>query len=183
MVSLPLRRVVGLDRGASLVNAELAALLASLDSQRRHVIEVMEALKDDERRTSTLPSGWSAIGLVRHLTLGGERYWFHSIVGGEPLGWFPEQPRADWTVAEDESTDDVLDEYRVTVERSNEHLRAADLDSPPGQRDPLWDEWGVDFPTVRVIVLHMIVETAVHAGHLDAAVELIDGRTRLVLDD
>lgn len=165
------------------MNAELVALLASLDAQRRHVIDVVEALNDDERRTSTLPSGWSAIGLVRHLTLAGERYWFHSIVGGEPLGWFPEQPRADWTVADDESTDDVLNDYRVAAERSNEHLRGVDLDSPPGQRDPLWDEWGVEFPTVRVILLHMIVETAVHAGHLDAAVELIDGRTRLVLDE
>jgi hypothetical protein len=29
----------------------------------------------------------------------------------------------------------------------------------------------------------LIVETAVHAGHLRVAVELIEGRTRLVLDD
>lgn len=162
---------------------ELAALLASLDAQRRHIIEVVDALGDDERRTPTLPSGWTPIGLVRHLTLADERYWFHSIVGGEALGWFPDGPRADWTVAVDERTDEVLDDYRRAIERSNGYLRSVDVDAPPRQRDPLWDEWGVDFRTVRVIVLHMIVETAVHAGHLDAAVELIDGRTRLVLDD
>jgi hypothetical protein len=32
---------------------------------------------------------------------------------------------------------------------------------------------------VRTIVLHMIEETARHAGHLDIAPELIDGRTGL----
>jgi hypothetical protein len=35
---------------------------------------------------------------------------------------------------------------------------------------------GVD---VREIIVHVIAETAVHAGHLDAARELIDGRTWL----
>ena len=35
--------------------------------------------------------------------------------------------------------------------------------------------------TAREVVLHVLTETAVHAGHLDAARELIDGRTWLVL--
>jgi Protein of unknown function (DUF664) len=34
-------------------------------------------------------------------------------------------------------------------------------------------------PSVRWVVLHMIEETARHAGHLDIARELIDGRTGL----
>ena len=91
---------------------ELTALLASLDAQRRHVIEVIEALDDTQRRRATLPSGWTPIGLVRHLTLADERYWLHSIVGGEPLGWFPEQPAADWIVAPTESTTGILSDYR-----------------------------------------------------------------------
>jgi hypothetical protein len=33
-----------------------------------------------------------------------------------------------------------------------------------------------------VIVVHMLVETATHAGHLDAAAELLDGRQHLVVD-
>jgi hypothetical protein len=36
-----------------------------------------------------------------------------------------------------------------------------------------------DDMTVRDVVLHMIEETARHAGHLDIARELIDGRTGL----
>lgn len=46
----------------------------------------------------------------------------------------------------------------------------------------LWDEWGVDFSDPRTIMLHMITETACHAGHPDAAGELIDERRRIVID-
>ena len=55
------------------------------------------------------------------------------------------------------------------------------LDMAPRQRDPAWDEWGGDFPDLRFIVLHMITETACHAGHLDAARELLDRRQWIVL--
>jgi hypothetical protein len=34
-------------------------------------------------------------------------------------------------------------------------------------------------PDVRCVVLHMIEETARHAGHLDIAREMIDGQTGL----
>ena len=37
--------------------------------------------------------------------------------------------------------------------------------------------------TVREVVLPVLTETAVHAGHLDAARELVDGRTWLVPTD
>jgi Protein of unknown function (DUF664) len=38
-----------------------------------------------------------------------------------------------------------------------------------------------EIPSVRWVVLHMIEETACHAGHLDIARELLDGRTNLGL--
>lgn len=44
-------------------------------------------------------------------------------------------------------------------------------------RDPRWDTCGEPEQTVnmRWIILHMIEETARHAGHLDTARELLDG--------
>ena len=39
----------------------------------------------------------------------------------------------------------------------------------------------MDFPHLRYIILHMIKETACHAGHLDAVRELIDGRQWIVV--
>ncbi len=156
-------------------------LVSALDANRHHVLGALDGLDDHELRAPVLPSGWSLAGLVRHLTLADERYWFHSIIGGEPLGWFPEEPGADWHVGDDESIDDVLAEYRSVCERSNEILRSVSLDAPPAMRDPLWDEWGIDFPDVRYIVLHHLTETAVHAGHVDAARELIDGKQWIAL--
>jgi hypothetical protein len=51
------------------------------------------------------------------------------------------------------------------------------------RRDPRWDAWGWPEPgetvTLRWIILHMIKETARHAGHLDTARELLDGRSGL----
>ena len=38
----------------------------------------------------------------------------------------------------------------------------------------------VDFPDLRYSMLHMIKETATHAGHLDAAAEILDGRQWMV---
>jgi hypothetical protein len=75
----------------------------------------------------------------------------------------------------------VFELYRDEIRRSNAILAAASLDAAPKQPDPDWAEWGLDFPDVRSVVMHMITETAVHAGHLDAVRELIDGRQWLVL--
>jgi hypothetical protein len=38
-----------------------------------------------------------------------------------------------------------------------------------------------ELPNVRVVVLHMIEETAAHSGHLEIARELLDGKTGLGL--
>ncbi len=60
-------------------------------------------------------------------------------------------------------------------------ITATPLDMPPRQPDPSWKDWGIDFPDLRFIMLHMIKETACHAGHLDAVRELLDGRQWIVL--
>jgi hypothetical protein len=71
--------------------------------------------------------------------------------------------------------------YRDEIERSNAIIETAPLAAPPRQPDPRWQEWGIDFPDLRFIMLHVIKETACHAGHLDAVRELIDGHQRIVL--
>jgi len=55
-------------------------------------------------------------------------------------------------------------------------LAGLSLDAPPA-RWPDYFSWRLR--DVRAIILHVITETAVHAGHLDAARELLDGRTWL----
>ena len=159
----------------------MVALRATLDSQRRHVLAALDGLSDDQMTAPVLPSGWSCAGLIKHLALADEHYWLRSIIGGQSLdGFFPEVEGADWTLHDGETPATTLALYRAEIVEADTALAEVEPSDPPSQRDPLWDDWGINFPPVRSIMLHLIVETATHAGHLDAR-ELLDGKQHLVL--
>jgi hypothetical protein len=145
------------------------------------VIAQLQGLSDEQLRRPVLPSGWSCLGLVRHLTLSDERYWFEVVVAGEPLDFWPEGENGDWVVGPDETADEVLADYRSAIQRSDEIVAARSLDQAPAHPEDWWAEAGVRFPDVRAVALHVLVETATHAGHLDAVRELLDGRQHIVL--
>lgn len=175
-----------------LVNREKEVLLGQLDSQRRHVLGILEGLSDEQLRRPVMPSGWNCLGLVQHLALSVEHYWFRWVVAGEPLDFFPEGPNADWQVESGKSAEDVFDLYRDEIARSDAIITATSLDAAPKQPDERWADWGIscghcwgctmrDFPDQRSVIMHVITESAVHAGHLDATRELLDGRQWIVL--
>ncbi len=91
---------------------ETEVLLHFLDQQREHVLGILEGLSEEQLRRPVLPSAWSCLGMVRQLALADEHYWFRSIVGGEPLGFFPQGPNAEWQVAPGEPAGDVFSLYR-----------------------------------------------------------------------
>jgi Protein of unknown function (DUF664) len=156
-------------------------LLRRLAGQRRHILDQLTGLTDDQVRRPVLPSGWTCLGLVRHLTLSDERYWFEVVMAGQPLDFWPEGDNPDWTVADDEPVDKVVGDYHAAVERSDAIIAGLRLADPPAQPEPWWSEAGLSFPDLRTVVVHVIVETATHAGHLDAVRELLDGKQHLVL--
>lgn len=153
-------------------------LLRWLTAKREHVLAQLEGLSDDQLRRPVLPSGWSCVGLVRHLTLSDERFWFQVVVAGRPLDFWPEGDGADWIVRDDEPVAGVLQAYRDAVAESNDIVCARRLGDPPA--DP--GQAPGHFPDLRSVLVHVLVETATHAGHLDAVRELLDGRQHLVLD-
>lgn len=127
-----------------------------------------------------LPSGWSCLGLVSHLTLDVERFWFRAVVAGETVD-LP-SGAGGWQVGADTPARAVLEAYRDETALADAVITTTPLDSGPRW----WPEdlFG-DMPRkdLRQTVLHVLTETARHAGHLDAAAELIDGRSWLVLTD
>lgn len=166
--------------------AERDLLLGRLAGQRRHVLAAVDGLSDEQLRRSVLPSGWNAVGLVRHLTLGLERYWFGTVMGGAPLDYWPagqgpDDGAADWRVGDEESPAEVLEEYRRATEASDAVIAGLDLSAPPALPEAWWPDAGLSFPDLRSVVVHVLVDTATHAGHLDAVRELIDGHQHLVL--
>jgi hypothetical protein len=164
------------------MTSETDLFIGFLDAQRDHVVEILQGLDEEQLRRATLPSGWTPLGMVKHLALGVEHYWVRCIVAGESLDLFAERgldDQGDWHVGPGESAEYIFELYRGETARSNEIIAATPLDAPPAQRDPGWGEWPVN--NLRFILLHLIEETACHAGHLDAARELIDSRQFLVL--
>src|SRR3954464_5068175 len=153
------------------VSAERDLLLDRLDGQRQHVLTQLEGLSDEQLRQPVLPSGWSCRGLVRHLTLSDERYWFEVVVAGEPLNFWPEGDNGDWQGGPGEPTTEILAAYRSAIAQSNDIISAPGLGDPPKQPEPWWHDAGLDFPDLRSIVVHVLVETSAPAGHLDAVRE------------
>ena len=158
---------------------ERDTLLAALAGTRRHVLLQLEGLDDEALRRQVLPSGWSCLGLVRHLTLSDERYWFEVVVAGGPLDWWPEGDNADWHVRPDETAEQVVGAYRAAIAASDAMLADCSLEDAPRHREDGWGE--DDFADVRSVVQHVVVETATHAGQLDAVRELLDGHQHIVL--
>jgi Protein of unknown function (DUF664) len=164
-----------------MLTREAELLLGHLQAQRRHILGILDGLSDEQLRRPMLPSGWHCLGLVRHLALSDEHYWFRCVVAGESLEYFPEGPNGDWQVAPDEPADVVFAQYRDEIHRSDAIIAETALDAAPKQPDAEWASWGMEFPDLRSVMMHVITETAIHAGHLDAVRELIDGRQWVVL--
>lgn len=155
-----------------------AALLAALNSQRRHVLGILEGLSDEALRRPVLPSGWNCLGLVQHLAVDVERFWFQCVMTGEPMD-SPDVPDDAWHVGPDTSADAVLSRYQREIERADEIIVATPLVAAPAWWPDFFGSYRLD--DLQQVMLHVITETACHAGHLDAVRELIDGRTWLVL--
>ncbi|MFK0101903.1 MULTISPECIES: DinB family protein [unclassified Streptomyces] len=162
------------------VDLEMSALLRYLQAQRKHVLGALEGLDDQALRRAVLPSGWSCLGMVQHLTVAVERLWFRAVVAGDSdaIGLVGSQECA-WQVASGVPTAEILARYRQEASLADTIIAASSIDA-----GLLWwpfpeeDDWRLH--SVREVVLHVITETACHAGHLDAARELIDGRQWLV---
>jgi hypothetical protein len=163
------------------MRTETDALLSSLNHQRNHVLGILDGLTDEQMRQPVLPSGWTCLGMVQHLTLSDERFWFRGIVAGEAeyVITSEEDAEAVWRVPPDVPAAAVLDAYRREIELANGVIATTSLDKPPAIWPvEIWPNWRL--PDFRAVMLHVITETACHAGHLDAARELIDRRQWIV---
>jgi hypothetical protein len=150
------------------------ALLGALNQQREHVPGILDGLPEPALRRPVLPSGWTCLGLVRHLALDVERFWFRGVAVGEPV----DQPAGAWQVPPGETASVVLDLYRREIALADAVIAVTPLDRAPARWPGQWPDWRLG--DLREIILHVITETACHAGHLDAVRELIDGRTWMV---
>src|SRR5215475_2520195 len=114
------------------MEAEVAALLAALDSQREHIRSVVQDLADADLRRPVLPSGWSCLGLVNHLALDVERFWFNAVLAGQ-TSVIEALPHTEdvWNADPSVSPEDILNRYRTSIDAANMVIRETPMDTPP----------------------------------------------------
>jgi uncharacterized damage-inducible protein DinB len=143
--------------------------LRYLDYFRDSVAVKLRELPEGELRRSRLPSGWTPVGLLKHLTYVETRWFEWGFAGravAEPWG----DRRDDrWYVAPEESLDGLLAALADQAERSRAIIENHDLDEAgqPGER---WD--GEPPATLERVLFHVLQEYSRHLGHLDIACEL-----------
>jgi uncharacterized damage-inducible protein DinB len=150
---------------------EKPSLRVSLDRHRDVVLWKLEGLDDEQVRRPLTPSGTSLLGLVKHLA-SVEYGWFCATFGRptEPLPFDDDDPEADLRVEPHETTADIVRFYgraRAAADRVIDELGVDDVGTA----------WFGDAVSMRWVLIHMIEETARHAGHMDILRELLDGAT------
>jgi uncharacterized damage-inducible protein DinB len=149
--------------------AEKESLKVALDRHRDAVLWKLEGLDDEQLRRPMVPSGTSLLGLVKHLAAV-EYGWFCDTFGreSEPLPFDDDDPDADLRIEPGETTEDVLAFYgraRAAADQVIDELDVEDTGTA----------WFGDAVSLRWVLIHMVEETARHAGHVDILRELIDG--------
>lgn len=162
------------------LTAETSAVIAWLDKERNHCLEILSGLDDEALGRSMLPSGWSAMGMIQHLAYDIERFWFGAVILGDEAVINGLADSSAWSVAEGETAERLFRQYQLECSRSNAVLAEVDLDAAPKWWPDFFGEWRLSIN--REIVLHVLTEISAHAGHLDAWRELTDGRLWFVLD-
>jgi uncharacterized damage-inducible protein DinB len=167
---------------APALDAERADLLEALGAHRRFLLRTVRDLTDEQARQRTTVSELTLGGLIKHVA-GTERGWANfTVEGPSALGNFSdmtEEDMARWTnqftLLPGETLAGVIEDYAKVAQRTDELVtRLPDLNvSQPLPKAP----W---FPpdtrhSARWVFLHIIAETAQHAGHADIIRESLDG--------
>jgi Protein of unknown function (DUF664) len=153
----------------SYTGGERESLQASLNRHRDAVVWKLQGLDDTELRQAMLPSGNTLLGLVKHLATW-EYIWICRTFGhpAEQLPVDEGDDYADVRIDPGDSTAGILAFYSRARAAADQVIGEVDL-----------DEAGTtmfgDTVSLRWAVIHILEDTARHAGHIDIMRELIDG--------
>jgi len=160
---------------------ERDGLLTFLAQQRSVLRIAAHGLSEEQARLTPTAGALSIAGLIKHAART-ERGWMVGTVAQRDLGT-PRDWEAEFRLQEGETLAGWLDTY-AAVAKETEGIIAdiADLGQPvPVPRNVPWFPKDVEAWSVRWVLLHLIEETARHAGHADIVRESIDGGTAFQL--
>lgn len=154
---------------------ERGALLAYLDAQRGGVRRALHGLTEEQARSVPSASALSLLGLLKHLSHG-ERGWLRTMRGEtQDYAESSKEWEESFTPRPEETVEALLAFYDEVARETEASVRAvASMDSTFTVPPAPWDAGGDR--TWRWALLHLIEETARHAGHADVIRESIDGK-------
>ncbi|MGY1822773.1 DinB family protein [Geodermatophilus sp. SYSU D00079] len=163
------------------LTGERADLLEALATHRYFLRHTVQGLTDEQARQRTTVSELTLGGLVKHVAHT-EATWARFIVEGPGVMAGPDDPdqMAQWAeefrMGPDETLEGILAHYEEVAARTDELVRTLpDLDAAQPLPEAPW------FPpnavrSARRVFVHVIAETAQHAGHADILRESLDGQ-------
>lgn len=159
------------------VNDEREGLLAFLQQQRDAVRISAYGLTDGQARSAASVSALTVGGLVKHLAEM-ERTWTATMTQ-QRRDRSPADYLDSFQLGDDETLDAALDDYAAAAAATDAAVGSFDdLGHPvPVPQGVPWFPADVEAWSVRWVLLHLIEETAKHAGHADVVRESIDGAT------
>ncbi|MEU9393611.1 DinB family protein [Streptomyces sp. NPDC048324] len=147
-----------------------------LRRDRKALLWKLEGLSEYDARRPLTATGTNLLGLVKHVASVEARY-FGEVFDRPPLEPLPrwqDHDGSDLWAAEDETRDQIIGFYRRTWEHSDATINEPPLDAPG--HVPWWPEPYTN-TNLFAILIHVLGETARHAGHADILREGVDGRT------
>jgi uncharacterized damage-inducible protein DinB len=158
-------------RPGPLTGGEKETLHFSLDRHRNVIVWKVDGLNDELLRRPMMPSGTNLIGLVKHLA-SVEYGWFCGTFGrpSDAIPFDEFNPEADMRAEAGETAADILAYYGRARAAADAAINEIDLEDTG-------TAWSGEKVSMRWVLVHMIEETARHAGHMDILRELVDGAT------
>ena len=163
------------------LTGERADLLEALAAHRHFLRYTVQGLSEEQARLRPTASELTLGGLVKHVA-SQEAGWVDFVLNGPGAmasATDPEQ-MARWAeefrLGPDETLDGVLAHYEEVARRTDDVVRTLpDLDASHPLPEAPWFEPGAH-RSARRVFLHIVAETAQHAGHADILRETIDGQ-------
>ena len=155
-----------------------ADLRRYLQEGRDALLWKLEGLSEYDIRRPMVPTGTNLLGLVKHVAFVEFGYFgdtFGRPFAGQP-SWDESDPNSDLYATPEESREFITGLYRRAWAHSDATIDALPLDAIG--RVPWWPAERNEVTLHRILV-HVVCETARHAGQADIIRELIDGAAGL----
>ncbi len=141
---------------------------------RRALVWKLDGLSEYDVRRPLTATGTNLLGLVKHLATWEARYLgeIFDRPFPEPLPRWQDSDGSDLWATRDERREQIIGFYRRAWEHADATIRELPIDAPG--HVPWWPRPDV---TLFNVMVHVLNDTARHAGHADILREQLDGRT------